>query len=234
MKIVGVTGLKDSGKTTLVTKIVERLSEKGHLVGTIKKTHSEFDLKGRDTYKHSEAGAKIVAGDGTELFIKLSISSELNEIIKMIEKLYPVEYVIVEGYKDSEYMKIATSDYDPEDTSILKVINVMEMTDSDLDEAIDIIEKHSFSQTFNLDCGKCGFDTCNEFMQAKLEGNHDYEDCKSNSDHIVLEVDGKNIPMNPFVQKLVKNVVVSLAETLRTSEFGSEDFKDIKIDIKSE
>ena len=52
MKILAVVGTKNTGKTTLVTMLVQELVKRGHQVGTIKHTHHDFDLEGKDTWKH--------------------------------------------------------------------------------------------------------------------------------------------------------------------------------------
>ncbi len=44
MKIIAVVGTKNTGKTTLVTKIVKELVERGFEVGTIKYSHHSFDM----------------------------------------------------------------------------------------------------------------------------------------------------------------------------------------------
>ena len=62
MKILGVVGTKNTGKTTLVTLIVSELVNRGYRVGTVKHTHHELDLEGKDTWKHREAGSRVSGG----------------------------------------------------------------------------------------------------------------------------------------------------------------------------
>ena len=64
MKILGVAGTKNTGKTTLVTLIVSELVKRGYRVGTVKHTHHELDLEDKDTWKHREAGSELVVGSG--------------------------------------------------------------------------------------------------------------------------------------------------------------------------
>jgi len=66
MKIVAVVGTKNTGKTTLVTKLVRELVLRGFKVGTVKHTHVKLDLDGKDTWKHREAGASMVVGAGED------------------------------------------------------------------------------------------------------------------------------------------------------------------------
>ncbi|MCE7699213.1 MAG: molybdopterin-guanine dinucleotide biosynthesis protein B, partial [Methanobacterium paludis] len=55
MKIITVVGTKNTGKTTLVTKIVEELVNRGFKVGTVKHSHHSFDMAESDTGKHKDA-----------------------------------------------------------------------------------------------------------------------------------------------------------------------------------
>lgn len=60
---IAVIGTSGSGKTTLIEYLVSQLSREGLKIGTIKHVHhSSFsiDVKGKDTWRHSQAGAKVV------------------------------------------------------------------------------------------------------------------------------------------------------------------------------
>jgi Molybdopterin-guanine dinucleotide biosynthesis protein len=68
MKILSIIGTKGTGKTTLVTKLIKGLTNKGYKIGTIKHAHGRFDFPSKDTGRHRKAGAKIVIGAGKETF----------------------------------------------------------------------------------------------------------------------------------------------------------------------
>lgn len=65
--LIAVSGVKNSGKTTLIQKIIPKLKENGLKVATIKHDGHDFeaDVEGTDTYKHKKAGAY-----GTAIFSK--------------------------------------------------------------------------------------------------------------------------------------------------------------------
>ena len=58
-RVFGVTGWKNSGKTTLTCKLVEEFTRRGFRVATVKHAHHLFDVdhEGTDSFRHREAGA---------------------------------------------------------------------------------------------------------------------------------------------------------------------------------
>ena len=58
-RVIGVAGFKNSGKTTLVEKLVRALTAKGYRIATVKHAHHSFDMdhEGRDSFRHRKAGA---------------------------------------------------------------------------------------------------------------------------------------------------------------------------------
>ena len=239
MRVIGITGKKNTGKTTLVTILISELKKRGFSVGTVKKTHSEFDVKGRDTEKHSSAGAEIVAGLGKETFFKINEAIPLENTLKFIKELKNLDFIILEGFKESLYMKIATANYTNTDKTIVKVVNVKKINNNEdkdgLNEIIDLIEERSYGLIQNLNCKKCSYNTCEEFREAKILGIAGKKiQCLTDQDTAILKVDGETIPMNPFVKSLVKNITTSLVETLRTDEFGVDELKKIELIVNNE
>lgn len=108
--IFGVTGWKNSGKTTLVTKLVEELTRRGYRVSTIKHAHHAFDIdkEGADSYRHRQAGASevaIVSGKRWALMHELRDEAE-PALDDVIARLSPCDIVIIEGYKREGHPKI--------------------------------------------------------------------------------------------------------------------------------
>lgn len=109
-KVIGVCGFKNSGKTTLVEKLVRNLSEQGYKVSTVKHAHHDFDIdhEGRDSFRHRKAGATEVAVVSQNRF---AIMNELRgaeppTLDEILAKLSPCDLVIVEGYKRDTHDKI--------------------------------------------------------------------------------------------------------------------------------
>ena len=239
MRVIGITGKKNTGKTTLVTMIISELKKRGFKVGTVKKTHSEFDVEGRDTQKHSAAGAEIVAGVGKETFFKINETVKLDDVLKFIEQLKHLDFIILEGFKKSPYIKIATANYTNSDKTIIKLVNMLKIKDNSeensISKIVDLIEEKSYGLLQKLNCKKCGYNTCEEFREAKIKGIAGKEvQCLTDIDTAILKVDGEIIPMNPFVKNLVKNITTSLVESLRTNEFGVKSIEKIELIVKNE
>lgn len=240
MRVIGITGKKNTGKTTLVTMIISELKKRGFKVGSVKKTHSKFDIEGRDTQKHTTAGAEIVAGVGKETFFKVNETIPLDDVLKFIKELKTLDFVILEGFKESPYVKIATTNYTNSDETIVKVVDVRKIKDSSdedttIKEIVDLIEQRSYGLLQKLNCKKCGYSTCEEFREAKINGIAGKEiQCLTDIDTAILKVDGEVIPMNPFVKNLVKNITISLVESLRTNEFGVKSIEKIELIVENE
>ena len=94
MKIFGVTGWKNSGKTGLVERLVAEFIHRGLSVSTVKHAHHTFDVDhpGRDSYRHRVAGAKevlLVSKNRWAIMHELRDEDEPNlaEILTKLEKV---------------------------------------------------------------------------------------------------------------------------------------------------
>ncbi len=111
MKAIGFAGFSGSGKTTLVERLIPALKMRGLRVSVVKHAHHSFDIDrpGKDTWRHREAGAfeVVVASDQ-----RLALMREFEQparltVHQLIAELYEgVDWVLVEGFKDSDLQKI--------------------------------------------------------------------------------------------------------------------------------
>ena len=109
-RIFGVTGWKNSGKTTLTEKLVAELVRRGRRVSTVKHAHHDFDIDrpGADSFRHRQAGATevaIVSGRRWALMHELRDEDE-PPLATILERMAPADIVIVEGYKRETHRKI--------------------------------------------------------------------------------------------------------------------------------
>lgn len=216
MKIIEVAGTKNTGKTTLVTSIVSELVRRGYLVGTIKHTHHDLDLEGKDTWKHREAGAKLVVGTSvvSTTFI-IDGKMDLEEILINIKRLMNLDYVVIEGFKFSHYPKIATTEAKDEYT--IKNVDVFSLKKEDIGPLVDLVEERTYDLILNMNCGECGYENCLNMAQHIVKGEVSEEKCKMKKFRKVeLLIKDKNIPLNPFVQDIIKKSVLGMLSTLKT------------------
>jgi molybdopterin-guanine dinucleotide biosynthesis protein B len=111
MKVVGFAGFSGSGKTTLVERLIPVLRAKGLRVSVVKHAHHRFDIDhaGKDTYRHREAGAfEVVVASTTRLALMREFEQPVQlSVHHLIAELYEgVDWVLVEGFKDSDLLKV--------------------------------------------------------------------------------------------------------------------------------
>ncbi|MEE8168613.1 MAG: molybdopterin-guanine dinucleotide biosynthesis protein B [Candidatus Hydrothermarchaeales archaeon] len=111
MKIAAVIGAgRESGKTTTVEALTKELSARGYRVGTIKQIHEEgfsIDTAEKDSWRHAEAGAKIVvvAAPREVAVIKRINGSRFEEALQFLA-VQELDIILVEGNPKKEMPKI--------------------------------------------------------------------------------------------------------------------------------
>jgi len=105
--LVAIVGNSDTGKTTLIEKLVPNLKKRGYTVGTVKHTHHGFtmDQEGKDTFRHQAAGADTVVAVSPRR-IAIVKSSPLDSLEAALPFLEDRDIVLVEGFKGGRCPKI--------------------------------------------------------------------------------------------------------------------------------
>lgn len=111
MKVVGFAGFSGSGKTTLVEQLIPEMRLRGLRVSVVKHAHHSFDIDhvGKDTWRHREAGAfEVVAASDRRLALvrEFERPAELTVHHLLAELYQGVDWVLVEGFKDSDLLKV--------------------------------------------------------------------------------------------------------------------------------
>ncbi|ANT51838.1 molybdopterin-guanine dinucleotide biosynthesis protein B [Mesorhizobium amorphae] len=122
-RVFGITGWKNSGKTTLTEKLVAELVRRGWSVSTVKHAHHDFDIDkpGADSFRHRQAGATevaIVSGRRWALMHELRGEDEPT-LDAILSRLAPSDIVLVEGYKREAHKKIETRRLEAKDSTPL-------------------------------------------------------------------------------------------------------------------
>ena len=110
MKLYGVTGWKNAGKTGLMERLVADFTGRGMRVSTIKHAHHNFDVDqpGRDSYRHRLAGAtEVLLASHNRFALMHELRGDAEPpLSELLTKLTPVDLVLVEGYKRAPHPKI--------------------------------------------------------------------------------------------------------------------------------
>jgi molybdopterin-guanine dinucleotide biosynthesis adapter protein len=113
-KVIGIVGYKQSGKTTLVERLVGEFTARGLAVATVKHAHHAFDIdhKGRDSWRHRAAGAHEVAivSDRMWAIIHPLHGEPEPGLHEVLDKMSPSDLILIEGYKREGYPKIEVRD----------------------------------------------------------------------------------------------------------------------------
>lgn len=110
MKVFGVTGWKNSGKTTLMERLVAEITARGVSVSTIKHAHHNVDVDqpGKDSYRHRQAGAReVVLASSNRWALMHELRDEAEPTLeRLLAHIAPVDLVLIEGYKREDHPKI--------------------------------------------------------------------------------------------------------------------------------
>lgn len=121
--VIGIAGWKNSGKTTLVERLVIELSTRGYSVSTLKHAHhvADIDHEGTDSFRHRKAGAHevLLATPQRWAIMHELQSSEAPTQEELLEKFSPCDLILIEGFKNGPHPKIEVRRKDAKDQSPL-------------------------------------------------------------------------------------------------------------------
>ncbi len=228
MRVIGVIGYKNSGKTTLIEEILKHSDKK---IAVIKHTKEdvELDRVGTDTYRLSNAGAKITVLATDKKTVFFTDRMDLENILSVLSD-YNIDFVIIEGFKEGlkrlNIPKIVMLK-DKEGNELIDDHTAMIIEDYNynIDDVLKVIYEKAVVPTMNLNCGHCGYN-CKTFVKAVVKDEAKWDDCVL-AKGIKIIVDGKIIPAVPFVSKIVGNTIKAMIETLK----GVDNPKHIKVEI---
>jgi molybdopterin-guanine dinucleotide biosynthesis adapter protein len=107
--IVSIVGKSNSGKTTLLVKLIPELKKKGYKVATVKHdVHGfEIDQEGKDTWKHAKAGADAVIISSPKKLAMIKRVDEEYSLDRLESSVISdVDIILSEGYKKADKPKI--------------------------------------------------------------------------------------------------------------------------------
>ncbi len=198
--IISVVGKSDSGKTTLIEKVLPEFNRRGYRVATVKHdVHGfEVDREGKDSWRHKQAGAyTVVISSPEKIALIRDVEKDLT-LEEIREKLIQdVDLILSEGYKKDVQPKI----------EIFRKEKHQELLCTKADNLVAVVSNKSFDigvPVFGLEDVKGLADFIEkEFLRPKKGGG------------VSLKVDGKTIPLTPFVGGFLANAIKGMVTSLK-------------------
>jgi len=225
-RVIGVIGRKDTGKTSLIADILKNL--KGISFATVKNSHMDIDVDvpGTDSYKLKQLCdvSVLVTNKGSAFHYD---KMKLKEILPKLDS----DIVIVEGFKEElielNISKILVTE-GGRGTELQDPQTIMRIDDFkyDIEEVRNQVLEKAVVPSYNLNCGHCGYN-CKTFTENVASGKIKWNKCVM-STGLTMIVDGKTIPVNPFVSDIIKNTLKGMVGTLK----GAENPESIYIKIE--
>ena len=231
LKVVGIVGYKDSGKTTLTRALAHELIRRGHDVAVIKHLSHHIDLPGKDTTLLGEVVGQVGFSSPHVSGILWGKPLSVDDLIRYME----ADIVLVEGFKtEKTFPKIVClrdgPDYDDPGrlgelfdglaicavgpTGQMGRPNVAFLNRDDIASIADLVERQAFRLP-GLDCGGCGHERCHELAREIVAGSRGLEDCVSLEPEVEVRIDGQAMPLTPFISSVVRGTITGLLSRLK-------------------
>jgi molybdopterin-guanine dinucleotide biosynthesis adapter protein len=193
--VISIVGRSESGKTTLIEKLIPELKRRGYRVASIKHAQEIDMVKGKDDSRHLAAGAEVtvlVSTDETVIIKKPSSASALEDTLRLLGDEYDI--ILCEGFKKSANPKIEV--HRKETGSLIEGLTslVAIVTDEQLDTKV---KQYSFDNISGL--------------ADLIENGY----IKPQQDNLVLYVNGSRIPLIMFPRQLILNTIVAMVSVLK-------------------
>ena len=213
LPIISIVGASNSGKTTFLEKLIPELVAKGYKVGAVKHdAHGfEIDREGKDTWRLRRAGAGVVAitsPDQVAWIRRTYAEMSLQEIAARF--FWTEDILITEGFKRAHFPKIEVFRSAVEPKPICgQGDNLIALVSDDTVEAQ--VPRFSFADPRGV---------------AEFVENRYLKDRKKRK--MLIQLDGKPMPMNEFVEDFVVGGIKGMLSALR----GYDKPRNISIHIR--
>ena len=107
--VVSIVGESDTGKTTLIEKLIPELIRRGYRVATIKHHNHDFDIDhaGKDSWRHKQAGAALTVLSSPRRVAVVEDVAKDHDIAELRDMyIRNVDIILTEGFKRNSHPKI--------------------------------------------------------------------------------------------------------------------------------
>jgi molybdopterin-guanine dinucleotide biosynthesis adapter protein len=199
---IQIVGTKKTGKTSLVEGLTRELVGRGRRVCYIKHTHEDPTLDGEDTdtarVRRAGASAAVLAGARSTVVFRAPGDESLERIA--LRDSLPGEIVLAEGFKGSPGRKIVVAGGDLDVASLDGVIAVVGERPAGFEGPVLRVD-----ETARL---------CDLIEGAAADGQGGQGWTTS------LTIDGREIPLNAFVQDILASGILGMSSALQNVEGG--------------
>jgi molybdopterin-guanine dinucleotide biosynthesis protein B len=198
MRIVAVVGLSESGKTLLLAGLIGEFKRRGLRVFALKHCpHGfSFDQEGKDTWKYVQAGAEGAAMVSPEEWAALRKENDA-DLRTLAGRLFAgADVVLIEGGKRARGLR---------KIEVLRS-GISDVVETPPDELLAVVSDRAVPQ--GTAAPVFGVKQASEICDLILS---EEEDPMS---EVKLEVDGRDVPLNPFVRTFIENIVLGMVGSL--------------------
>jgi molybdopterin-guanine dinucleotide biosynthesis protein B len=210
--IVSIVGKSETGKTTLIQKLIKELKSRGYRIATIKHTPQEatFDQPNKDSWRHIQAGSEatiISATDRIAMIKPVAQALTVDQVARYLGEDY--DLIIAEGFKESSIPKIEVhrKEIGPPLGAIRKRIAIV------TDEPLTIKARQFSTEDVN---GLASF----------LEEGF----IKPQQRRVLLYVNNKPVTLTTFPRQVIRNILLGIAASLK----GVGKVKNLNIFLREE
>jgi len=211
--IISIVGKSDSGKTTLLEKLIGEFCRRGYRVGTIKHdTHGfEIDHEGKDSWRHKRAGAAtVVISSPTKVAIVRDVSQDRPLDALAAEYFQDVDIIFTEGYKREDKPKV----------EVFRKETHRELLCTDDENLVALASNQHFeinAPFFDIDDAAGLADLLEmKFLRGPQQPS------------VSLLLDGTYAPLKPFIQEMFINTITGLVSALK----GGKRVRSIQLSVK--
>ena len=207
--IVSIVGHSQSGKTTLIEKLIPEMVSRGYKIATIKHTHHKVvpDQSEKDNWRHLQAGsaAAVLSSTDNITLIKPMADAGIDDIVQLLGEDY--DLILAEGFKHYNAPKIEVhrKNTGPLLTGLTALVAIV--SDESLDSRV------------------------RQFAPDDVSGLADLIEkdfIKPQGEQVALYVNNVPIPMKSFIKDIVANVMVGIAVSLK----GVGEVKKLKLFLR--
>lgn len=200
MKAVAIVGNSDSGKTRLITALIKELNSRALKCGVLKKASEEVELdkEGKDSWQFMAAGAEAATVLAPEKIFTIEKNKAGQTLLDIaLERFAEVDILLVEGGKKESAFK--------------KIWRLQKVADFDQNKAPEELLAVVADESFPISPGYPVFQAeeisrLADFLLNVLEPLEPLAE---------LKVDGRRVPLNPFVQSLLTEAIKGLLRALK-------------------